>query len=69
MFENKSYRSMIIPYFDYGDMFYRGGGVANQEGLDKLQRLQISRLEICKRVDVRFDMDELHSVTKTSSSS
>ena len=33
----KIYKSMILPYFDYGDVIY---GSASQESLDKLQRLQ-----------------------------
>ena len=30
----KIYKSMILPYFDYGDVVYNQ---ANQEGLEKLQ--------------------------------
>ena len=55
------YKSMILPYFDYGDIIYNS---ASQEGLDKLQRLQNRCLKICKRLDVRFETRELHMVTK-----
>ena len=58
----KIYKSMILPYFDYGDVIY---GTASQEGLEKLQRLQSKCLKICKGYNVRFDTDELHTQTKT----
>ena len=41
----KIYKSMILPYCDYGDVIYNS---ASQEGLDKLQRLQNRCLKICK---------------------
>ena len=53
---------MIIPYLDYGDVIY---GTASQDGLDKLQRLQNRCLKICKRVNVRFNTNDLHAVTET----
>ena len=52
---------MILPYFDYGDVIYMS---ANQEGLDKLQRLQNRCLKICKNLNVRFETRELHMITK-----
>ena len=33
----KIYKSMILPYFDYGDIIHN---TANKDGLEKLQRLQ-----------------------------
>ena len=54
-------RSMVLPYFDYGDVIYN---TANKDGLDKLQRLQNRCLKICKNVNIRFDTDELHRATK-----
>ena len=57
----KIYKSMILPYFDYGDVIY---GSANQEGLDKLQRLQNRCLKICKQLNIRYNTDALHSITK-----
>ena len=57
----KIYKSMILPYFDYGDVIYMS---ANQEGLDKLQRLQNRCLKICKNLNVRFEARELHVITK-----
>ena len=55
------YKSMIIPYFDYADVIYN---TANQDGLDKLQRLQNRCLKICKGLDRRFNTEELHAITK-----
>ena len=57
----KIYKSMIIPYFDYGDVIYN---CANQEGLEKLQRLQNKCLKICRGLNVRFNTRELHVTTK-----
>ena len=57
----KIYKSMILPYFDYGDILYNG---ACKEGLDKLQRLQNRCLKICLNVNMRFDTNELHASTK-----
>ena len=57
----KIYKSMILPYFDYGDVIYMS---ANQEGLDKLQRLQNRCLKICNNLNVRFETRELHMITK-----
>ena len=57
----KIYKSMILPYFDYGDIMYDG---ANQGGLEKLQRLQNKGLKICKGLDRRHDTDDLHVLTK-----
>ena len=54
----KMYKSMILPYFDYGDVIYNN---TNQDGLDKLQRLQN---RICKGYNVRYDTENLHSETK-----
>ena len=52
---------MILPYFDYGDVIYNS---ANKDGLDKLQRLQNRCLKICKNVNIRFNTEELHNLTK-----
>ena len=57
------YKSMILPYFDYGDVIYNSAG---QEGLDKLQRLQNRCLKICKRLNVKFSTNDLHAITKMS---
>ena len=57
------YRSMILPYFDYADIVYN---TANQEGLDKLQRIQNKCLKICKSYHVRADTELLHQVTNTA---
>ena len=57
----KIFKSMILPYFDYGDVIYN---TACQEGLEKLQRLQNWGLKICMGFNVRFGTNELHRVTK-----
>ena len=54
----KVYRSMILPYFDYGYVVYGAAGAA---GLGKLQRLQNRGLKISKGFDRRFNTDRLHS--------
>ena len=59
----KIYKSMILPYFDYGDVVYNS---ANNEGLDKLQRLQNRCLKIFKRLNVRHNTKNLHNITNTS---
>ena len=38
------YKSMLLPYFDYGDIVY---DKARQIDLDKLQRAQNKCLKIC----------------------
>ena len=55
----KIYKSMILRYFDYGDVVY---GAANAAGLDKLQRLQNRGLIICKDFDRRFNTARLHTI-------
>ena len=57
----KIYKSMILPYFDYGDVIYNS---ANQERLDKLQRLQNRCLKISKGLGIRYGTDALHAITK-----
>ena len=57
----KIYKSMIVPYFDYGDVIYN---TSCQEGLDKLQRLQNRCLKICKNYNIRHDTNDLHRATE-----
>ena len=57
----KIYKSMILPYFDYGDVIYN---TASQEGLDKLQRLQNRGLKVCKKLNIRYGTNDLHRVTE-----
>ena len=57
----KIYKSMILPYFDYGDVVYNQAG---QEGLDKLQRLQNRCLKICMGFNMRFETEALHAETR-----
>ena len=53
----KIYNSMILPYFDYGDIIYMGG---NANLLNKLQVLQNRALKVCLQVYTRFPTIELH---------
>ena len=46
----KIYKTMVLPYFDYGDVIY---ATASQEGLEKLQRVQNKCLKICKGYNAR----------------
>ena len=57
------YKSMILPYLDYGDSIYGG---ANQDLLQKLQRLQNRCLRIATYQFGHTDTTELHKQTKTS---
>ena len=56
------YNSMILPHFDYGDVIYNNA--ANQDHLEKLQRLQNRCLKICLNLNIRFGTDELHNISK-----
>ena len=52
------YRSMIVPYFDYGDIFLSN---INIKTTDKLQKLQNRALRICLALDGRSNVNELHN--------
>ena len=58
----KIYKTMIVPYLDYGDVIYNS---ANQEGLEKLQRLQNRCLKICMNFNARHNTKDLHVSTNT----
>ena len=49
------YKSMILPYFDYGDVIYNS---ASQD------ILQIRCFKICKNLNIRHDTEDLHTITK-----
>ena len=55
------YKSMILPYLDYGDSIYGG---ANQDLLQKLQRLQNRCLRIATYQFGHTDTTELHKQQK-----
>ena len=57
----KIYKSMILPYFDYGDVIYN---TANQTGLDKLQRVQNKCLKTCLGFGRRHETKSLHATAK-----
>ena len=42
------YKTMILPYFDYGDILFSN---STKKLLDKLDRLQIRALKLCLRLD------------------
>ena len=56
----KIYKSMVLLYFDYGDVIY---STSCQEWLEKLQRLQNRGLKICTGFNVRFNTKGIHSIT------
>ena len=51
------YKSIILPYIDYGDIIYEATNTAN---LMKLQRLQNQCLRICARSRDHIPTTELH---------
>ena len=57
----KIYKSMVLPYFDYGDVVY---GTASRDRLDKLQRLQNKGLKICMNYNLRHNTEDLHRDAK-----
>ena len=52
------YRSMIVPYFDYGDIFLTN---INLKTIDKLQKLQNRALRVCLALDGRSNVNDLHN--------
>ena len=51
------YKSMVIPYLDYGDVLYH---YSSNRLLDKLQKLQNRGLKICFGHGTGMSTDELH---------
>ena len=51
------YKSMIIPYFDYGDVIYH---CSSKKLLDKLQKLQNRGLKICFGQGTNLSLHEMH---------
>ena len=52
------YRSKVVPYFDYGDIFLMN---INQKTMTKLQRLQNRVLRICLALEGRSNVDDMHN--------
>ena len=52
------YRSKIVPYFDYGDVFLMNVTVKTKE---KLQRMQHRALRICLKTEGRSNVNMLHN--------
>ena len=52
------YRSMIVPYFDYGDIFLVN---INLKSIDKMQKLQNRALRICLALEGRSNVNMLHN--------
>ena len=55
------YKSMILPYFDYGDIIYM---FASKTELDKLERLQERCINICTRTYGRDNINNIRSTYK-----
>ena len=55
------YKSMVMPFFDYGDVLY---AASNKSQLSKLQRLQNRCLRICTNSARRTNTAHLHHITK-----
>ena len=52
------YKSKVVPYFDYGDIFLIN---ISQKSIDKLQKLQNRALRICLARDGRSNVNDLHN--------
>ena len=57
------YKSKILPYFDYGDIFYINTFVRR---FHKLQRLQNRGLKLCLGYHARYDTELLHHEAKVA---
>lgn len=57
-----TYKSTILPYFDYCDIVYTGG---QKKQLTKLQRLQNRALKICLIKPQRFSTEDIHRISNT----
>ena len=52
------YKSKVVPYFDYGDIFLLN---INQKTIAKLQKLQNRALRICLALDGRSNVNDMHN--------
>ena len=52
------YKSKVVPYFDYGDIFLMN---ITQKTLDKLQKLQNRALRICLAQNGRSNVNDMHN--------
>ena len=57
------YKTMILPYFDYGDILFMN---TNQALLSKLQKLQNRALKICLQPNAFVTLEYLHRETKVA---
>ena len=55
------YKSKILPYFDYGDIFYNNTYVRTT---NKLQKLQNRAIRLCLGHDSRYNVALLHQESK-----
>ena len=55
------YKSMVLPYLNYGDVIY---SKASSNDLDKLHRLQNRCLKLCQGQERRYNTNRLHRETK-----
>ena len=56
------YKTMILPYFDHGDIIYHN---LSNKMLDKLQKLQIRALKICTKSRMNIPLELLYRSTNT----
>ena len=52
------YKSKVVPYFDYGDIFLMN---INKKTIDKLQKLQNRALRLCLALDGRSNVNDMHN--------
>ena len=57
------YKSKVVPYFDYGDIFLMK---VSQKTIDKLQKLQNRALRVCLARDGRSNVNDLHNTCNIS---
>ena len=57
------YKSKVVPYFDYGDIFLMN---ISMKAVDKLQKIQNRALRICLAGDGRSNVNNLHNTCNVS---
>ena len=55
------YNSMVVPYLDYGDIFYIS---CHQQTVDQIQKMQNRGLRVCVNNYERMSTIKLHAITK-----
>ena len=57
------YKSKVVPYFDYGDIFLMN---ISMKAVDKLHKIQNRALRICLARDGRSNVNDLHNTCNVS---